>query len=100
MDTGTALGVSAAAGVAVPFVISFLKDTEWSLKVKQLIAFVISLVVAVGVTVVDKGVSLDSWQALLANLGVLFTTAQLFYTQYFSDTTLNAKLEDSGVGAK
>jgi hypothetical protein len=88
-----------AAGVIIPFIVSFLKDVTWVPKIKQLVSFAVAAVFAVGVTVVDKGVQLDTWQALLANLGVIFTIAQVFYTQLIKDTSVNATLENTGVGA-
>lgn len=88
-----------AAGVVIPFLVSYLKDIDWSAKTKQLLSFAVSLVFAVGVTVVDKGVQLDTVPALLANLGVIFTTAQVFYQQFIKDTSVNASIENHGVGA-
>lgn len=95
--TGTSVLV--AAGVLIPFIVSYLKDVSWSLKVKQALSFGIATAFGVGVTVVDKGVSIDSVPTLLANLGVIFTTAQVFYVQLLKGSEVNAKLENSGVGA-
>lgn len=87
------------AGLIVPFVVSFLKNKTWSTQVKQLIAIAVSLVVGVGITFIDNGVSVDGWQDILANFGVVFTVANVWYGQYFGNTVVNAKLESSGVGA-
>jgi hypothetical protein len=93
------VGISALAGLIVPFFISFLKNTAWSAKTKQIVSVVVSLVVAVGITVIDNGVNLGDWKQLAANLAVIFTVAQVFYQQYFGGTSVNAKLESIGVGA-
>jgi len=93
------IGIAALAGLVVPVLISFLKNTNWSKKAKQAVAVGTSLIVAVGITVVDNGVDLTDWKVLLANLAVVFTVAQVFYQQYFGGTALNAKLESIGVGA-
>ena len=93
------IGVAALAGLIVPFFISFLKNTAWSSKTKQIVSVVVSLVVAVGITAIDNGVNLGDWKQLVANLAVIFTVAQVFYQQYFGGTSDNAKLESIGVGA-
>jgi hypothetical protein len=93
------IGVAALAGLFVPVLVSFLKNVTWSMKVKQAVALGTSILVAVGITVVDKGVNLSDWKVLVANLAVIFTVAQVFYGQYFGGTALNAKLENVGVGA-
>jgi hypothetical protein len=93
------VGVAALAGLIVPFFISFLKNTAWSAKIKQVVSVVVSLVVAVGITAIDNGVNLGDWKQLVANLAVIFTVAQVFYQQYFGGTSVNAKLESIGVGA-
>jgi uncharacterized membrane protein len=87
------------AGLIVPFVVSFLKNKAWSTQVKQLIAIAVSLVVGAGITVIDNGVSVSNWQDFLANFGVIFTVANVWYGQYFGDTAVNTKLESSGVGS-
>lgn len=93
------IGVAALAGFVVPFVVSYLKNTAWSAQAKQIVSVVVCLVVALGITVVDNGVNIGDWKTLLLNLGVIFTVAQVFYQQYFGGTSVNAKLETSGVGA-
>lgn len=93
------VGISALAGLIVPFFISFLKNTAWSAKTKQIVSVAVSLVVAVGITVIDNGVNLGDWKQLTANLAVVFAVAQVFYQQYFGGTSINAKLESIGVGA-
>lgn len=93
------LGVAALAGFVVPFIVSYLKNMGWSAQVKQIVSVGISLLVAVGITVVDNGVNLGDWKELLMNLGVIFTVAQVFYQQYFGGTAVNAKLESIGVGS-
>ncbi len=93
------VGIAAVAGVLIPFLISFLKDVTWSAKTKQALAFGASLLVAAGITAYDNGVALSEWDNLAANLGVVFTTGQLVYQQYFSGTRVNARLENAGVGA-
>ena len=93
------IGVAALAGFVVPFVVSFLKNTAWSAQAKQIVSVAVCLVVAFGITVVDNGVNIGDWKTLLLNLGVIFTVAQVFYQQYFGGTSVNAKLEVSGVGA-
>jgi hypothetical protein len=35
MDAGVSTGIAVAAGFVVPILISFLKDTNWSTRVKQ-----------------------------------------------------------------
>jgi putative flippase GtrA len=94
------LGVAALAGFVVPFIVSYLKNTDWSAQAKQGVSVVTSLVVAFGITAIDNGVDLGNWKDLLLNLGVVFTVAQVFYQQYFGGTSLNSKLESIGVGAK
>ena len=42
---------------------------------------------------------LSDWKVLVSNLAVIFTVAQVFYNQYFGGTSINAKLENVGVGA-
>ena len=93
------VGISALAGLVVPFFISYLKNTSWSAKTKQIVSIAVSLVVAVGITAIDNGVNLGDWKQLVANLAVIFTVAQVFYQQYFGGTSVNAKLESIGVGS-
>jgi hypothetical protein len=90
---------SIIAGLVVPFVVSFLKSKAWSAQVKQLVAIVVSLVVGAGVTVIDNGVELATWQDLLANFGVIFTVANIWYSQYFGSTSVNTVLENTGPGS-
>lgn len=94
------VGVAALAGFVVPFIVSYLKNMNWSSQVKQGVSVAISLVVAVGITAIDNGADLGNWKDLIMNLGVIFTVAQVFYQQYFGGTAVNAKLESIGVGAK
>ena len=63
------VGIAALAGLVVPFIVSYMKNTTWSAKVKQIVAVVISLVVALGITVIDNGVEIGEWKDLLVNLG-------------------------------
>lgn len=91
--------VAIIAGFLLPFVVSFLKDRTWSQNVKQLVAFGASAVVAVGVTAIDEGTDLSNWDAFVANLGVIFATAQVWYGQYFGGTSVNTYLESKGVGS-
>lgn len=97
MDAGTGVGVAVAAGFIVPIIISFLKDTNWSTKVKQLLSFVISSVIGLLITVYDGGIS---WDSVVQNIGLVFTTSQVWYTQIFEGTTVNAVLERTGIGKK
>lgn len=90
---------SIIAGLIVPFAVSFLKSKTWSNQAKQLVAVVVSLVVGAGVTVIDNGVSLATWQDFLANFGVIFTVANIWYNQYFGGTSVNSALENAGPGA-
>lgn len=90
---------SIIAGLVVPFAVSFLKSKSWSTQAKQIIALAVSLVVGAGITIIDNGVQIANWQDLLANFGIIFTVANVWYGQYFGGTALNAKLENSGVGA-
>ena len=93
------VGIAALAGIIVPFIVSYMKNTAWSAKTKQVVAIVVSLVVAFGITAIDNGVKFDQWKDLLINLGVVFSVAQVFYQQYFGGTAVNAKLESIGVGS-
>ena len=90
---------SIIAGLIVPFAVSFLKSKTWSVQVKQVVAIAVSLIVGAGITIIDNGVEISNWQDFLANFGVIFTVANIWYSQYFGDTAINAKLESSGVGA-
>lgn len=94
------VGVAALAGFIVPFIVSYLKNMNWSVQVKQIVSVVVCLVIAVGITAIDNGVNLGDWKAFIMNLGVIFTVAQVFYQQYFGGTSVNAKLESIGVGSK
>ena len=89
--------VAVAVGIVIPFLVSFLKDVTWSAKSKQALSLVISLAAAGAIAVFDGGVTATT---LVANLGVIFTTAQAFYIQYFESTKVNMKLEESGIGGK
>jgi len=93
-------GVAFIAGFIVPFIVSFLKDLKWSAKVKQLVALVVCLIVGAGVTIIDQGVVINSWDTFVSNFAIIFATAQVWYTQYFENTNVNMKLEEIGVGAK
>ena len=48
------IGIAALAGIVVPFFVSYLKNTAWSAKTKQIVSVVICLVVAVGITAIDN----------------------------------------------
>lgn len=89
--------VAVAAGVVVPFVVSYLKSKSWSQETKHLLSLIVSVVFAVAVTGYDKGFSVDAWQNFVANAGVIFTAAQVFYTQFFQKTELNYSLESKKV---
>lgn len=89
--------VAIAAGFIVPFIVSFLKSNNWSQEIKHALSLVVALVFAVATTAIDKGVSLDTWQALVSNFGVIFAEAQIFYIQFFQKTELNYKIEESGI---
>jgi hypothetical protein len=90
---------SILAGLVVPFLVSFLKSKTWSAEVKQLMAIGVSLIVGAGVTVIDNGVELMTWQDFVANFGVIFTVANIWYSQYFGNTSINAVLENTGPGS-
>lgn len=90
---------SIIAGLVVPFAVSFLKSKTWSNQMKQLVAVIVSLVVGAGITVIDNGVSVATWQDLLANFGIIFTVANIWYNQYFGGTAINSTLENTGPGA-
>lgn len=93
------IGIAALAGIVVPFIVSYMKNTAWSAKTKQVVAVGISLLAAVGITFIDNGVAIGEWKDILINLGVIFSVAQVFYQQYFGGTSVNAKLESIGVGS-
>lgn len=94
------IGIAALAGIFVPILVSFLKNTSWSSKVKQGIAIGTSALVAFGITAIDNGVSFSDWRAFVANATVVFSVAQVVYQQYFGGTALNAKLESAGFSSK
>lgn len=87
-------GVAFIAGFIVPFIVSFLKDLMWSAKVKQLVALVVCIVIGAGVTIIDQGIVINNWDTFVQNFTIIFTTAQIWYIQYFENTNVNMKLED------
>jgi hypothetical protein len=86
------------AGLIIPFIISFLKNKEWSPEAKQALAIAVSLVAAAGVSIFDNGLDVSTWEAVVSNFGVIFASANIWYNQYFGHTEVNHKLEDRGVG--
>jgi hypothetical protein len=96
---GSTMTFAVVAGLIIPTVISYLKSTGWSKQAKQALSFAASVVVGIGISVIDYGVSFDDWSSIVANVGIVFTTAQLFYRQYFADTELNERLEKAGIGS-
>jgi hypothetical protein len=86
-------------GIIAPFIVSFLKSKAWSAKVKQAVSIATSIAIGAGVTFIDGGMTDFSVANLLANVGVVFSVATVWYNQYFGDTAVNAVLESHGVGA-
>jgi hypothetical protein len=90
-DTATIAAIGAAV---VPLVTSFLKRQTWSAQSKQLLAGLVSLVVAVaGVAITTR-----NWSALnLTELATLcFTGATAVYGTYFRGSVVETKLASIG----
>lgn len=94
------MGAATIVGIVLPLLVSYLKNIEWSREVKQLVAGGLSLVAAAFVGVVDNGITNWNVDQLVTNFALIFTAAQITYTQYFGKTELNKKLENTGVTPK
>lgn len=91
------LGGAAIAAIIIPPIVSFLKNTDWSFQIKQLLSFVVSFVAGLLVLVVDNGVSVDTLtdtNLVFNNFAMIFTASHIMYTQFFEKLKVNEKLED------
>jgi hypothetical protein len=96
---GNEVSVAVAAGFFVPFVVSFLKDKNWATSTKELLAMVVVFITSALITVFDNGAEINNVDSFVANFGVIFSTAQIWYRRYFENTQLNGVIENSGVGS-
>lgn len=92
MGTATAIAV-----ILVPFV-SLIKRDTWSDKAKQALGLGAAFVAAIIGAVVDGNV--NNLGEFIAYLGVARLVAETLYTQHFSGTALNSRLEAVGNEAK
>lgn len=90
--------LAAILGTVTPLFVSLFKGANMTRHVKQAVALVVSLVVAV----VSVGAT-NSWefdntfvQNLLLAFPLVFTEAQAFYRGLWEDTTIETKLESIG----
>lgn len=82
--------IAAIGSALVPLVVSFLKREHWSAGVKQLLAFVASVAVAV----VGIAVTTPHWVALntASLVGLAYTGSQLVYQTYFRGSAFDGFL--------
>lgn len=90
-------GISLFVGLIAAPLISFLKKQTWSSEVKQGISLAICSFVAAVSLLVSGDLRVDNLEGLGAQVGVVFATSQVFYRQYFGETTFNQKIETKGV---
>jgi predicted membrane channel-forming protein YqfA (hemolysin III family) len=88
------LPISVALGFVAPFVISFLKQTAWSLQIKLLLAFAVSAVFGAAAAYSTGALVTEDY---VGAIGVVFTVSNLFYQSYFANTPINTRLENVGL---
>ena len=92
--------IATIAGLIAAPVISFLKKQDWPDEIKQVVALGASAVIAFLSILLSGGfneVTINDWESLTAQFGIVFVSSQVFYQQYFKNTEVNTKLENSGV---
>lgn len=92
-STDTA-AIAAVGSMVVPPVVSLLKQEKWSAQVKQLIAAVLSAVVALaGLALAGASFSASNIVSLLA---LIFMGSQVVYGAYFRGSAVEVKLSTIG----
>ena len=94
MDWLTPEVLSMILGFVVPFVTSFLKDSNWSLPVKTLLCGAVSAVAAAASLLMTGEVT---WANFAVNLPIVFASATAFYNLKFKDSLINKKLSETKV---
>lgn len=74
-------------GAVLPILISLVKQNQWSQRAKQWTATLVSVVAAIVTTWVEVG-GLGDLNVLLLNLGLIITTSQATYAQFWNDSTI------------
>lgn len=91
MDLNEATIVTVVLGFIAPFLISFLKNTEYSKNLKVIVAVVVSLLLATGQVLYTNGyIDTKVVQIFLDILGL----ATLVYKLVLEDSNVDMKLEN------
>ncbi len=89
MDNSQA--VSIIIGLAIPFVISLIKDTDWDRKGKFLIALFVS-VIAGFATSWAAGNLVFVWSRALIDAAIVFSAGQVVFKMILEDSGIDKKL--------
>lgn len=84
--------ISIVQGLLLPFLVSFLKGQQWGDNVKLLFSMGVSLVVAALTLLVQNDFS---WDYLLANAALIWSSAQVVYKTWFQNTAVEVKLANA-----
>ena len=92
------LAISAVIGVALPLVISLLKNvgSGWNTQVVRLFSFAIAAIVAVVQTGVEMGWTALDINTILSSFTVIYALAQTTYKGLWEGTKIEAALASTG----
>lgn len=89
-DIGIVTGIG---GLVAPLVISLLKQASWSIQIKQLVAGIVSIAIALGATFI---MSPKNFSMTLAELSTfVYSGSQVVYNTYFKGSTVDTILTNT-----
>ena len=90
LTAATVAMIATIGGLVVPPVTSLLKREKWSAPVKQFVAAIVSILVAVAAVYITAPA--DFAQSLVALSAIIFSASQVVYGIYFQRSTVESAL--------
>ncbi len=90
LSAATVAMVATIGGLVVPPVTSLLKREKWSAPVKQSIAAIVSIAVAIAAVYITAPA--DFSESLVALSAIIFSASQVIYGLYFQRSTVESAL--------
>ena len=90
LSASTVAMIATIGGLVVPPVTSLLKREKWSAPVKQFVAAIVSILVAVAAVYITAPA--DFAQSLVALSAIIFSASQVVYGIYFQRSTVESAL--------